>query len=75
MVRNSHTAVAEPICSPNGTWSFAESRVAGDFYGADPIMGDAIWIICSVYIYWVLQVSDYAAAGDGHDVTCLRIMM
>jgi hypothetical protein len=52
-----------------------EHPVTGDFYGVDPIMGAASVIACNTFVDEVVQVADSARAEDGHDATCLRIMM
>lgn len=60
------------ICSNLGTWRFAEEASSGQLFGGDPIMGEADWIACQVYLDGRLEYSDRADAGDGTDVTCLR---
>lgn len=63
----------DTICSPAGSRDFIQSRVkVGMVFGANPIMGNASWISCQVYRGDVQILADYAQAGDGTDVNCLR---
>ena len=56
-------------------WSrWDEVRASGQYVGVDPIMGGNAWISCALYINGALEMTDYAAAGDGTDVTCLRVV-
>ena len=44
----------------------------GDLVGADPVISGLItWASCKLYINGVVAKSDFATAGDGHDVSCL----
>lgn len=44
----------------------------GDVIGADPVIDSSIgWAECTLYIDGVVAKKDYAASGDGHDVSCL----
>lgn len=47
---------------------------SGQFIGINPIMGANNWISCTLYVNGAVEVTDYAAAGDGTDVTCLRVV-
>jgi len=71
---NPTEVVTEPVCTYTGQWFFPEKRTTGQLYGADPIMGSATEITCNVKVDGVLVASEYAAAGDGHDANCLRVM-
>jgi hypothetical protein len=51
-----------------------ELRVSGQLVGVNPIMGDNNWIKCTLFINGAVEISDYAAAGDGTDVSCLRVV-
>lgn len=46
----------------------------GDFYGADPIIGDNSYVSCRVTVDGVEVLHSEAYAGDGHDCNCLAIM-
>jgi hypothetical protein len=48
---------------------------SGAQIGADPIMRDANFISCQLYVNGRLDYSDYGYAGDGHDVTCVRTLL
>ena len=48
--------------------------ISGARIGADPIMGDADWIGCELYINGRLAYSDSAFAGDNTDANCVRIL-
>lgn len=47
---------------------------SGQYIGVNPIMGANNWISCTLYVNGAIEVSDYASAGDGTDVTCLRVV-
>lgn len=47
---------------------------SGQLVGVDPIMGANNWIRCTLYVNGSVEVSDFAAVGDGTDVTCLRVV-
>ena len=55
-----------------GSWVLDESVPTGADFGVDPIMGNASWISCQVIVDGVVAYTDYASAGDGTDVNCLR---
>lgn len=61
-------------CSAVQSLTWDEFRYPGQYVGVDPIMGDAAWISCDITVYGsqTLTYSDYASAGDGTDVSCLR---
>lgn len=46
----------------------------GDRIGADPIMGDADYITCTVWVKNRIVATDSAYAGDGTDANCVRIL-
>ncbi|AGB21679.1 hypothetical protein Mycsm_01262 [Mycobacterium sp. JS623] len=60
------------VCSDNGSWEYSEHPVSGNLVGGDPVMGDATWISCKLYLNGKLNFSARANAGDGTDVNCLR---
>jgi hypothetical protein len=64
--------VTDRLCADSGTWKYSEEATTGQLVGGDPIMGDADWIACELYIDGRLEFSDRADAGDGTDVDCLR---
>lgn len=67
----SYTCQPGPVGSSR--WArWDELRVSGQYVGVDPIMGDNNWVRCTLFINGVLEMTDYADAGDGTDVTCLR---
>lgn len=71
--RDDRTQTGEDrICSDDGTWRYTEQARSGQLIGGDPIMGDAEWISCQLYLGDRLEYSDRAEAGDGTDVNCLR---
>lgn len=63
-----------PVCTGTGQWFYPEDRVSGQYYGADPMLGQATEITCNVKVDGNLVASNYAAAGDGHDANCLLQM-
>lgn len=65
-------SASSTVCSDAGNWEYSEHPAAGDLVGGDPVMGDADWISCTLYINGKLDYSDRADAGDGTDVNCLR---
>jgi hypothetical protein len=59
-----------------GSFTWTESNVwSGDWVGVDPIMGTASFIACDLWVDGALSWTDYAYAGNGHDVNCLRIKL
>lgn len=60
-------------CSGSHVLAWDERRGPGQFIGVDPIMGYATWISCSITVGGILY-TDYAVAGDGTDVSCLRVV-
>lgn len=52
------------------TWT--EYRGSGQVIGVDPEMGSNAWISCTLWVNGVVEFSDYATAGNGHQVSCLR---
>lgn len=65
----------QTLCGFNGMWESNENVYVGQDFGMDPIMGGADWISCQVYVDTVLAYTDYASAGDGHDVNCWRQLL
>ena len=54
---------------------FRTPALSGQYVGADPVIsGRVTWAGCSVVVNGVLEHADYADAGDGTDVTCLRVL-
>ena len=51
-----------------------QSGYSGQYVGIDPIMGANNWIKCTVYVNGRIEKTDYASAGDGTDVNCLRVV-
>ena len=47
----------------------------GQYVGADPVMGPASSVSCSLMINGTLDNADSAVAHDGHDANCLRILV
>lgn len=60
------------ICSDIGVASASYWALPGQLVGADPIMGDADSISCSIKLNGVLNYTDSAIRDDGHDANCLR---
>lgn len=48
------------------------STYVGTSTGVDPIMGTADTLSCNFYLNGSLVYTDFAIAGDGTDVNCLR---
>jgi len=70
-VYNPTNSTVDMLCG--GSQRFSEGNIwPGDLFGANPVMGDASYIECAVYRGGMQVWSDYAFAGDGTDVTCLR---
>lgn len=66
--------VTKAVCNPNGHYTYTEGNVwPGDAIGADPIMGSASWLGCTMYVDGVVAWRSAAYAGDGYDANCLRI--
>lgn len=47
----------------------------GQYIGADPVMGPASSVSCSLMINGELDNADSAIAHDGHDANCLRVLI
>jgi hypothetical protein len=47
----------------------------GQYVGADPVMGPASSVSCSLMIDGRLDNADSAVAHDGHDANCLRVLV
>jgi len=62
-------------CGFGNAWELNETPYVGQNLGLDPIMGNASWISCQVYVDGRLDYSDFASAGDGTDVNCTRSML
>ena len=65
----------EEFCGYGQSWHLDEHVFTGQDFGMDPIMGNADWISCQVYLNTQLVYSDFATRGDGADVNCLRIKL
>lgn len=59
-------------CDPDQAISATYSVRSGDWVGADPEIGYADTIACSLAVNDQIVFSDGAARGDGHEVSCLR---
>lgn len=69
--------IGSPVwqCDSNGSphWAeWTESRASGQVVGIDPEMGNNSWIKCTLWINGRVEYVDYATAGNGHQVSCLR---
>lgn len=60
------------LCGYGNSWDLDERPYVGQGFGMDPIMGNASWVACYVYLDGQLVYSDSAYAGDGHDANCNR---
>jgi len=58
----------------NGRVDLVDTVQPGDYYGADPIIGDNSYVSCRVVVDGVEVLRDEAYRGDGHDCNCLRTM-
>lgn len=61
-------------CSLSHSLVWDEVGQPGQWIGMDPIMGNADWIACSINDGF-RTYTDFAVAGDGTDVTCLRVAL
>lgn len=59
-------------CSAEQTTSARYVARPGDWVGADPEIGDADTIACTIAVNGQIVFSDGAHRGDGHEVSCLR---
>src|SRR4029077_341768 len=50
-------------CGYGNAWELNERPYSGQSLGLDPIMGNASWIACQVYVDGRLDYADYASAG------------
>jgi hypothetical protein len=55
-----------------GSWEVPQQVYRGQDFGVDPVMGNASWISCEIWVEGELAYMDHAFAGDGTDVNCLR---
>lgn len=65
------------VCDQNNDQQivFRTTALSGQYVGADPVIsGSVTWAGCSVVVNGLLEHADYADAGDGTDVTCLRVL-
>jgi len=64
-------------CDGNGSphWAeWVEYRGSGQVVGIDPEMGANDWIKCTLWINGRVEYADQATAGNGHQVSCLRVV-
>jgi Excalibur calcium-binding domain len=61
------------FCDPDQSTQFFHTAAPGQLVGADPIMGSASSIACSVMRDYdgALVIEDAAGTGDGTDVNCI----
>lgn len=59
---------------PGNQVNLVQRAVSGDYFGADPIIGDNAYVSCVVTVDGREVLRDAAARGDGHDCNCLRVM-
>jgi hypothetical protein len=69
---NRYTTGFDTLCG--GSRTFTEIARPGEWYGADPDMGNASWVACTTWVDGHLDMSDYASAGNGHEASCLDVM-
>lgn len=69
-----HKQVVRGKVSGNNQVNLVQQAVPGDYFGADPIIGDNSYISCTVTVDGREALRDAAYRGDGHDCNCLRIM-
>lgn len=57
-----------------GHVDLVQPAFAGDYFGADPIIGNSSYVSCSVTVDGREVLRDSAYKNDGHDCNCLRRM-
>ena len=72
---NYYQLMTGPICSGSRELTVSTGANSGQWVGLDPIIGSASSVACFLIIDGRIDYSDYAAAGDGHDCNCLRILL
>ena len=53
-------------------YEMSQQVYRGQDFGVDPVMGNASWISCEIWVDGQFAYGDRAFAGDGTDVNCLR---
>jgi len=71
-VFNPYTTGYNSQCSAAHQLTWYRYASSGEMVGVNPIMGGNDWIACHIVVDGVTEWSDYAEAGDGTDVNCLR---
>jgi hypothetical protein len=66
--------LCDSVQQPAGEAVVEHNKHAGDLVGVDPMMGDADWISCQVFLNGSPQMGYSATAGDGTDANCLRVL-
>ena len=62
---------SDVVCGGRVTWD--QATVSGGRLGSDPVIGNASWVSCAVYVNGSLHDSDFVTNGDGRDANCLRV--
>jgi hypothetical protein len=62
------------VAQPHSEAVVEHGRAIGDLVGVDPVMGDAAWVSCEMFLNGSPTMNDVALAGDGSDVTCLKVL-
>ena len=66
--------LCDPYQQPPSEAVVEHGKAIGDLVGIDPIMGNAKWVGCEMFLNGGLTMSDVALAGDGSDATCLKVL-
>ena len=65
------TLSSDVVCGGSVGWD--QATVSGGRLGSDPIIGNASWVSCEVWVDGRLADSDFVTNGDGRDANCLRV--
>jgi hypothetical protein len=66
--------LCKTVGQPRSEALVEHGHAVGDLVGVDPVMGQADWVSCELYLNGSPTMSDAALAGDGSDVTCLTVL-
>lgn len=59
------------MCSSSRLLVWDSTAERGEWIGIDPEMDGNSVIMCTLFVIGRYWLSDYANAGDGHEVSCL----
>lgn len=49
-------------------------KAVGNLAGVDPVMGNAAWVSCEMFLNGSSYMGDAALSGDGSDASCLSVL-